>query len=144
MAPSSKIRQRLARLMDLRRAELHLRWDDVAETGRTSVATLRRIRNTDVEITADNEVAIEDGLDWARGSVARILAGDDPIPHPAHEPVDPVERAWDALRKAYEAERADSGPDPAWALLRRGIAKITELAEQRRERHAERERRETG
>lgn len=93
MTATTEVRRRLARLMDLRRAELdHLEWKEVAARGGTSVATLRRIRNSDAEITADNEVAIEDGLDWQRGSVAAILAGHDPVPLSTPIPLTPLQR----------------------------------------------------
>lgn len=71
--------RRLAELMDYRRAELGLTWDEVAATGGMSVATLRRVRRGHT-ITSDNMVAIERGLQWGLDSVRRVLAGGDSIP----------------------------------------------------------------
>jgi hypothetical protein len=71
--------QRLAEVMDLRRAELGLKWDDVAIDGGVSVATLRRMRRGNA-ITTDNATAAERGLRWRMGSIRAVLAGGLPSP----------------------------------------------------------------
>lgn len=79
MAAKLGARQRLADLMERRRAELRLTWKEVAARASTSEATLRRVRKEhNIAITIDTATAIEDGLHWARGSVSAILAGGEP------------------------------------------------------------------
>lgn len=102
-------------------------------------SNLRRIRNGEIPITNDAAYAIEEALQLGHGYIVEFLAQ-----FAASSREDPVERAWEALRKSYEAERLDKGPDHAWMVLRQGVRKINELVEQRRQRHAERERREAG
>ena len=77
-------RRRLAELMDERRAELRLRWRDVADLGGVSYEVIRSVRNGNGEIRRLTERGVEDGLRWAPGSVRAILGGGDP--RPAGEP----------------------------------------------------------
>ena len=73
-------RERLAELMEQRMADLRLTWREVAETGDISYEALRAARNGSGDIRRNTQAGIEAGLRWERGSVARILAGGDPVP----------------------------------------------------------------
>ena len=80
MTTQPSARARLAGLMDERRLELRLTWQDVAERGGISLRALANARTGDAEIRPLTQAGIEGGLQWERGSVARILAGGDPLP----------------------------------------------------------------
>ncbi len=83
-------RKRLATFMDQRRLDLRLTWREVAETGGISYEALRAARNGEGGMRPLTQAAIENGLQWERGSVARILAGGDPVPlRPAAPPGPP-------------------------------------------------------
>lgn len=73
-------RARLAALMNERRIELGLRWDDVAEAGDVSAETLRVVRRSSAPLRDLTKVGIERGLQWERGSVDRVLAGEEAVP----------------------------------------------------------------
>ena len=73
-------RQRLAELMDERRRELRLRWQDVAETGGLSLKTLHSVRTGTAGIAPLTERGIEVGLRWEAGSVGAVLTGGEPQP----------------------------------------------------------------
>jgi len=79
MAISPEARKRLDDAMDSRRVELAMTWRDVAKAGDISYETLRAARRGAADIPALTRAAIERGLRWARGSVASVLAGEDPI-----------------------------------------------------------------
>ncbi len=80
MASQSEARQRLAELMDKRRLELRLTWQEVAEHGAVSLRALANARTGDSEIRPLTQAGIEAGLSWESGSVGIILAGGDPVP----------------------------------------------------------------
>ena len=80
MTTQPSARARLAALMDERRLELRLTWQDVADRGGISLRALANARTGDAEIRPLTQAGIEGGLQWERGSVARILAGGDPVP----------------------------------------------------------------
>lgn len=73
-------RKRLAKLMDDRRADLRLRWDEVAELAGVTYETLRQVRYGAGEIRILTKRGIEEALQWERGSIDAILAGGDPRP----------------------------------------------------------------
>ena len=78
MEAEDPARRRLSALMDKRRADLRLRWDDVAVRAEVSVAHLRRVRGSQAPLTPFVAAAIEDALEWSRGSIERILQGGEP------------------------------------------------------------------
>jgi hypothetical protein len=96
--------------MDERRADLGLRWLDVAEAAGLTTEGLRGIRYGTGEIRSLTKRGLEDALKWARGSVNEILAGRDPTPiqngdepglHAVPEVGDErLDRLEDAARKA--------------------------------------------
>jgi hypothetical protein len=75
-------RERLAQLMDDRRKELNLQWQEVAAAGNSTVKTLHTVRTKNLEIRDTTMAAIEAGLRWAPRSVEAILDGGDPVPLP--------------------------------------------------------------
>ncbi|GAA4059572.1 hypothetical protein GCM10022214_10110 [Actinomadura miaoliensis] len=87
MTSTETSRQRLARLMDERRAELRLTWHEVAERAGMTREGLRRTRTGSGSIRSLTKRGIEDALEWAVGSVDMILAGGDPLPSlgPRHD-----------------------------------------------------------
>lgn len=108
-------RERLARLMNERRRELGRRrrrnytWDEVAAAAGLHRETLRSIRNGVSGMRDSSKDGIEAALQWAPGSIDRILANDDPRPldppppdkgSPAdgeekeESPTDRLERLW--------------------------------------------------
>lgn len=80
MASQSEARRRLAALMDQRRLDLHLTWQDVAERGGVSLRALANARTGDSPIRPLTQAGIETGLQWEDGTVEIILAGGDPVP----------------------------------------------------------------
>ena len=127
-------RKRLAGLIEQRRRELRLTYDQVAQRGRISLKALYGARTGSHGLRADTKAGIEDGLDWERGSVDRIEAGGDPVPvtraRPA--PVTAVAEVPPAAarvlsahgaqaeaavaREAVEIERARGAWRTAWAV----------------------------
>lgn len=73
-------RTRLGDAMDQRRAHLRMQWNDVADKAEISVAHLRRVRNGTQALNPVLMAAIDDALQWQRGSVQAILDGGEPIP----------------------------------------------------------------
>src|ERR1017187_678062 len=80
MPISPEARQRLRDLIDHRRLELRLRWQDVATAGGISLKALHSVRTGNAGIAAPTRGGIEDGLRWQSGSVDSILEGGDPTP----------------------------------------------------------------
>lgn len=76
-------RARLAKLLDERRAELRLRWRDVAEQAGITVEGLRTLRIGTGRIRSTTKRGLEDALRWRPGSIDRILADGDPEPMPS-------------------------------------------------------------
>lgn len=71
---------KLAQDMEDRRVALGLRWADVANRAGMSTMGLRQVRQGTSEIRALTRRAIEDALEWERGSVTEVLGGGEPKP----------------------------------------------------------------
>ena len=84
--PESPNRQRLAVLMEQRRKDLRLRWQDVAERSGLSLKTLHSVRSSDKRVAELTKTGIEDGLRWEHGSIDLVLAGGDPVPLSSADP----------------------------------------------------------
>lgn len=84
--PESPNRQRLAQLMEQRRKDLRLRWQDVAERSGLSLKTLHSVRSSDKRVAELTKTGIEDGLRWEHGSIDLVLAGGEPAPLPDSDP----------------------------------------------------------
>src|SRR5579859_6950920 len=82
MPPRPPGRERLAALMEERRMELGLTWEQVADAAGIRYETLRAVRNRDGSIRPLTRRAIATALRWSPGSVDLILAGADPEPAP--------------------------------------------------------------
>jgi hypothetical protein len=99
-------RQRLATLMEDRRAQLGLRWQDVADAADLSLKTLYSARQPDGGTIAPlTQRKIETGLHWRHGSVKDILDGGEPEPLP-----DASSPPWEESDLARFTREAD---DPA-------------------------------
>lgn len=104
--------QRLDRLMDARRLDLDMNWDDLALTAKISVATLRAIRRGDTDPRPITKRRIEDALRWAHGSFAAVVAGGDPTPLKQQDtkrsPVEMQRELAERIRRiTADPERAD-------------------------------------
>lgn len=80
-------RRRLAALMEDRRVELGLRWQDVADAAtaagfKVSLKTLHSVRAGTADVRPLTRRGIEVGLQWEAGSVQAILDDRDPAPLP--------------------------------------------------------------
>lgn len=72
--------ERLASLMNDRRLELDMKWDEVAAAARIKPPTLRAIRNGMNRPSDLTARGLDRALDWEPGSVEAILAGGEPTP----------------------------------------------------------------
>ncbi|MFI7642422.1 hypothetical protein [Nonomuraea sp. NPDC049400] len=79
MTTDQQPRERLTARMETRRVALRLQWGEVATRAGMSTAHLRRIRNGESPLTPLMQSALEDALQWARGSIGAILEGGDPV-----------------------------------------------------------------
>lgn len=95
--------EHLARLMDHRRLELGMKWDEVAAAAGVKPPTLRAIRNGTNRPSALTQRGLERALQWAPGTVERVLAGGTSTPTTAPSPMDQAEAdIADAARRADE------------------------------------------
>ena len=108
-------RRHLADLMDDRREELRLTWEQVAQLAGVSRETIRQTRMGDSEIRPLTRRGIEDALQWEAGSIAAILDGGQPtvaseqpgpplhpVPEVADERLDRMEEDFRQAREALE------------------------------------------
>lgn len=73
--------EHLARLMDHRRLELGMKWDEVATAAGIKPPTLRAIRNGTNSPSPLTRRGLERALNWEPGSIEAILDGGD-LPSP--------------------------------------------------------------
>ena len=85
MPTETAARERLAALMEDRRLELRLTWQQVAAAGGLSLKALHSIRGGTSDMRLLTRRAIEEGLRWEPGSVGIVLGGGDPVPLAAGE-----------------------------------------------------------
>lgn len=74
MQPDREAPGRLGAAMDQRRIELRLRWTQVAERAGMSIGHLSRIRKDEAPPSPLAAANIETALEWAPGTVDRILS----------------------------------------------------------------------
>lgn len=131
----------LDRAMDERRLALGMRWRDLADrTGLSGQALrdIRRGRSVPRDLTARN---LEDALGWDRGSIQRVLQGDEPEVVAASPPSGAADGlTWwaDGDATCYELTRTIGGnPFSARLVVRDGrsreqvekeLRKVVELA----------------
>lgn len=73
--------------MDVRRSELQLTWNEVAEKAGITREGLRRTRVKTGPIRSLTKRGIENALAWEPGSIDSILAGGEPTVRVRHVPV---------------------------------------------------------
>ena len=84
MPTTPDARHRLAELMEDRRLELGLRWQDVVDAAtaagfKVSLKALHSVRTGTAGLRPLTQRAIEAGLRWEHGSIQRIEDGGDPV-----------------------------------------------------------------
>lgn len=103
---------RLGRLMDERRLNLGLDWQDVASLAGISTKTLYNARVPGAPLPAPRtRRKIEDVLRWQPGSIERVHGGGDPEPLPVPVPLEHLARRYPA------GDAADDPKDDAAARL---------------------------
>ena len=111
MPPRPPQRERLRQLMDDRRLQLGLTWEQVAATAQVSYEAIRAARNDNAEIRPLTRAAIDRGLRWEVGSVARVLDEDgDPVPLESL-PAEPPRPRLAAVPDALAAGLPEAEPD---------------------------------
>lgn len=81
-------RERLKAAIEARAVELGLRLRQVASRAHMTESNLYRIRMAEIELTDAARIALEDALEWERGSIQAILDGGHPTPAtPSPEPL---------------------------------------------------------
>ena len=132
-------RRRLAELMEERRLDLGLFWQDVVDAAvaagfRLSLKTLHSVRAGTAGIRPMTQRAIEAGLQWEHGSIQRIEDGGDPVPASAPpvpaavapaapEPVlEPAPDPGDDVTGAVVAALFGPKERRVWAQVRRHLA----------------------
>ncbi|WP_184578489.1 hypothetical protein [Lipingzhangella halophila] len=102
--------RRLNALMDTRRLELGLRWKGVVERAGITHQTLLQLRKG--QAVADFTVSrVEQALEWAPGSIARIMEGGDP--HPTSSDASAEDEGEDRLDGPI-ADLLDDGESLTW------------------------------
>lgn len=105
-------RERLKAAIDARAAELGLRYREVASRAHMTESNLFRIRTGEIELSNAARIALEDALEWERGSMQAILDGGQPtLAAPSVPPV---------ATPADGPDLPDDLPIPVQALLRFG------------------------
>lgn len=124
MARDTDQRTRLAAEMDQRRIMLGLRWEHIAEKSRISTTHLRKFRRGDAGASLIVIAALEEALQWERGSVETILQGGRPTPTADSPNRDPNKTLGELLleRGLARPEDLDAGDevrnDPvAWEII---------------------------
>jgi transcriptional regulator with XRE-family HTH domain len=146
MAAGDPERERLGRQVKDRREELGLSIRSAAKLAGISAPTWTAVEEGKRTPHGHNARRVEHVLKWQSKAFDDSLAGRQPIvlSETEPEPIDPEDRVWGALKVKYEAWRAEKGPDQAWVMLRREATEDIRLIDERRRRHAERDRRDTG
>ncbi|MER7213530.1 MULTISPECIES: hypothetical protein [Streptosporangium] len=141
-------RSRLAQLMDERRVQLGLTWNQVADRANLTKEGLRTVRTGTRKIMPLTKGGIEVALAWQQGSVDAILAGGTPeeVPPSARAPEAPADNLaapWittalegegssvDNFRPLIEALRElgrRSGYTLGETLVEAGLATVADLA----------------
>jgi len=71
---------KLAHVMNERRVELRMRWDEIATAAKITTAHLRKFRSGEAGVSDLTKARLEDALGWQPGSVDALLAGGNPTP----------------------------------------------------------------
>lgn len=127
-------RRRLAELMDDRRIELDLAWEEVARRAGMTGMTLRRIRNGEGSLPRRTAAKIDRALEWQPGSVEGILTGGDPSPIQ----MDMDEQDHEALKVIHKMNTRLFGLEEADRRLEQDIREINAARDRTRRRSSER------
>ena len=79
-AMTEKPHERLDRLMNARRKELGLYWNEVAAAARVREQTLGAVRKGENSPSDMTRIGLDRALEWEAGSVDAILRGGNPTP----------------------------------------------------------------
>jgi transcriptional regulator with XRE-family HTH domain len=109
-------RARLADLMDQRRRDLRLTWDQVASRAGIHRETLRQIRAGTGALRPLSATGIEDALDWDRGSIDTLLADGETTTGAGNE------HTWRRLATAVRARRDERGWTQLEVAARGGLS----------------------
>ncbi|MGH3388629.1 MAG: helix-turn-helix domain-containing protein [Actinomadura sp.] len=113
-SPAETPRERLARLLDERRADLGLHWIEVAELAGLTREGLRKIRNGTRLIQTESKLGLERALRLKRGSINEAMAGGDltpvdaepePAPKPEEDPQQLLRQGMELIARAEEIMR---------------------------------------
>lgn len=96
MPDASGERAALAAAMETRRADLRIKWQDVARRADISIATLGRVRRGEGDLTTDTKYGLEDALRWTRGSIDAVLAGGTPTARESNPAPAAARHEWSA------------------------------------------------
>jgi transcriptional regulator with XRE-family HTH domain len=109
-------RARLADLMDQRRRDLRLTWDQVASRAGIHRETLRQIRAGTGALRPLSATGIEDALEWDRGSIDTLLADGETTTGAGNE------HTWRRLATAVRARRDERGWTQLEVAARGGLS----------------------
>lgn len=121
--------------MDDRRADLRLRWKDVAARAGLTTEGLLGVRKGTGEIRPLTKRGIEDALDWEAGSIDAILAGGEPAVRGRQMQIEQAEAdVRNAKQYAHNAEGAEDDPrmQRAMELLAEATAVLEQIRAERR------------
>lgn len=71
--------RRLSDALNKRRTALRLQWQEVTDRANMSTAHLRNVRTGKASLSDLAKAELEEALQWAPGSIDRILEGGDPV-----------------------------------------------------------------
>ena len=92
---------RLSIVLNRRRVELGMSWNEVSDKSRISIAHLRRVRAGKSPVTELVARGLETTLSWTPGSISKILEGGDP--EEVQAPFDlPSDISWNDLSDAAQ------------------------------------------
>jgi hypothetical protein len=116
---------RLSIVLNRRRVELGMSWNEVSDKSRISIAHLRRVRAGKSPVTELVARGLETTLSWTPGSISKILEGGDP--EEVQAPFDlPSDVSWNDLSDAAQHLWRTPGVD---VTLRRALVTLLEESE---------------
>ncbi|PXY16503.1 hypothetical protein [Prauserella flavalba] len=120
--------------MNLARARMGKRWEEIADAAGISSALLRNIRKDRAPLTLDSKLAIERAYDWPDGTVDAILRNDVGVIRQLKEP--PARRAAPADDDLYARVLRDEVEEAMMAIDEEPEEKRWRFIFARREREA--------
>ncbi|MBX6385248.1 MAG: helix-turn-helix transcriptional regulator [Microbispora sp.] len=113
----SEPHERLDQAMEERRLELRMSWTALARKADISPQALRSIRRGEYRPSRITARALDDALEWGRGSVERILDDGEPVPRAerskeTRDTKSDEEDPWERLDRVYEQMKRDPERGP--------------------------------